>query len=567
MIEDNGIRKVKLFDADPYTLNALAGTDIEVMLGIPNCFSQNLSEQYSTAQAWVKQNVTAYLGKGGVNIRYVAVGNEPFLTNYNGSFTSSTFPAMKNIRKALNEAGVVKQIKVSTALNGDVYDPRFPREYAFFDNQITVDENGIEYHNDFDKSIDTLVAALQKAKAPAVPVIVGEVGWPTDGDFYSTRKNGQRFYNGLIKKMVSNEGTPRRPNKNSDVYMFCLLDEDFKNIDPGMCERHWGIFSFDGQPKFPMDLSGKGENKSLVGAKGVPYLARQWCVHNKEANNQEDLAKKVEYASNNTDCTSLVAGASCSGMGTDMNASVAFNMYYQMQDQAEGACDFQGLAKLVKRDPSIGTCQFPIMIEKYQATHPPGAPNSKSASGPSGSDSDSPGLRVAFTLAVYKRMEVESHLRMGCVLQKGEELVCYGYQTKYVNAVIVCEFRIDTGNIFASQVADESAQAEVSSVGLRCLASARLPLSLLVGWHLKKNLFAMELCVLTKKVFLAGVGVLLSNEGLVKLRNVPPLLDRNEGWNGSMFKEVRKVGVLGCCFGMPWVSKTQRMDSDQLLVI
>ncbi|WRX08361.1 hypothetical protein QQP08_000848 [Theobroma cacao] len=55
-----------------------------------------------------------------------------------------------------------------------------------------------------------------------------------------------------------------------------------------------------------------------------------------------------------------------------------------------------------------------------------------------------------------------------------------------------------------------------------------LPLSLLVGWHLKKNLFAMELCVLTKKVFLAGVGVLLSNEGLVKLRNVPPLLDRVE---------------------------------------
>ncbi|XP_021274586.1 glucan endo-1,3-beta-glucosidase 8-like [Herrania umbratica] len=437
MIKDNGIRKVKLFDADPYTLNALAGTDIEVMLGIPNSFLHNLSEQYSTAQAWVKQNVTAYLGKGGVNIRYVAVGNEPFLTNYNGSFTNSTFPAMKNIHKALNEAGVGKQIKVSTALNGDVYatasykpsdgmfrddiadvmgqiceflqendspfiiniypffdlyqNPSFPREYAFFDNQITVDDNGLEYHNVFDASIDTLVAALQKAKAPDVPVIVGEVGWPTDGDFYATQQNAQRFYNGLIKKMVSNEGTPRRPNKNPDVYMFCLLDEDFKNIDPGMFERHWGIFTFDGQPKFPMDLSGKGENKSLVGARGVPYLARQWCVHNKDADNQEDLAKKVEYACNNTDCTSLAAGASCSGMGTDMNASVAFNMYYQMQDQAEEACDFQGLAKLVKQDPSNGTCQFPIMIEKYQATPPPGAPNSKSASGPSGSDSDSPG--------------------------------------------------------------------------------------------------------------------------------------------------------------------------------
>ncbi|WRX08360.1 hypothetical protein QQP08_000847 [Theobroma cacao] len=153
-----------------------------------------------------------------------------------------------------------------------------------------------------------------------------------------------------------------------------------------------------------------------------------------------------------------------------------------MQHQAEGACDFQGLAKLVKRDPSNGTCQFPIMIEKYQATHPSGEPNSKSASGPSGSDSDSPGsdliwrfilflslslsfspisfsnccghlhcsacinsyrfdsrLRVAFTLAVYKRMEVESHLRMGCSLNKIVKGVLFEMPTLLVNTNSVAD--------------------------------------------------------------------------------------------------------------------------------
>jgi hypothetical protein len=35
----------------------------------------------------------------------VAVGNEPFLKAYNGSFDHVTVPALKNIQRALDEAG------------------------------------------------------------------------------------------------------------------------------------------------------------------------------------------------------------------------------------------------------------------------------------------------------------------------------------------------------------------------------------------------------------------------------------------------------------------------------
>ena len=53
--------------------------------------------------------------------RYVAVGNEPFLKSYNGSFINITFPALKNMQKALNEAGFGQRIKVVVPLNADIY--------------------------------------------------------------------------------------------------------------------------------------------------------------------------------------------------------------------------------------------------------------------------------------------------------------------------------------------------------------------------------------------------------------------------------------------------------------
>lgn len=72
MLKDNGIKKVKLFDADPWTVGALAGTDIEVMVGIPNDQLSKFAASSHTADDWVKANITKHLhGRHGVvNIRY-----------------------------------------------------------------------------------------------------------------------------------------------------------------------------------------------------------------------------------------------------------------------------------------------------------------------------------------------------------------------------------------------------------------------------------------------------------------------------------------------------------------
>jgi hypothetical protein len=71
MLKDNGFRKLKLFDADDTILTALMGTDIEVMVAIPNVMLSKISNSPMDADSWVYENVTAYLFRGGVNIKLV----------------------------------------------------------------------------------------------------------------------------------------------------------------------------------------------------------------------------------------------------------------------------------------------------------------------------------------------------------------------------------------------------------------------------------------------------------------------------------------------------------------
>ncbi|XP_076899815.1 glucan endo-1,3-beta-glucosidase 8-like [Bidens hawaiensis] len=409
MMKDNGINKVKLFDAEPTTMGALAGSGIEVMIAIPNDQLAALNE-YSRAKKFVQRNVTRYNFDGGVNIKYVAVGNEPYLKSYNGSFYKTTFPALQNIQNALNEAGFGDRIKATVPSNADVYgsptdnpvpsagrfrpdindqmvqlvqflarnnapftvniypflslygNDNFPIDFAFFDGapQPVVD-NGIQYTNVFDANYDTLVSALKAAGFGDMPIIVGEVGWPTDGDKNANVNMAYRFYNGLFPRLASNKGTPLRPGP-IEVYLFGLIDEDAKSIAPGNFERHWGIFRYDGQPKFAMDITGRGQNSALVPARNVQYQEKKWCQFNPNAKDLSKLGENINYACTFADCTPLGYGSSCNGLDANANASYAFNAYFQVQNQDEMACNFQGLAMVTTLNISTETCSFNVQI-------------------------------------------------------------------------------------------------------------------------------------------------------------------------------------------------------------
>ncbi|KAM3687989.1 hypothetical protein ACJW31_10G116800 [Castanea mollissima] len=79
------------------------------MVGIPNDMLNTLANSVQAAENWVAKNVSAHISSNGVDIRYVAVGNEPFLKTYNRSFEAITLPALQNIQSALTKAGLSSQ--------------------------------------------------------------------------------------------------------------------------------------------------------------------------------------------------------------------------------------------------------------------------------------------------------------------------------------------------------------------------------------------------------------------------------------------------------------------------
>jgi len=73
LLKSNNITKVKLFDADPLVLQALSGSNIGVIVGIPNSMLRSLNSSKKAAESWVHDNVTRYFfnGGSGVRIEYV----------------------------------------------------------------------------------------------------------------------------------------------------------------------------------------------------------------------------------------------------------------------------------------------------------------------------------------------------------------------------------------------------------------------------------------------------------------------------------------------------------------
>ncbi|XP_059663788.1 glucan endo-1,3-beta-glucosidase 5 [Cornus florida] len=411
LLRDNKIGKVKLFDADPDSMRGLRGSGIEVMVGIPNEMLAVLSSSAAASDFWVRQNVSAYMVKGGVNIRYVAVGNEPFLTSYSGQFQSYVIPALMNLQQSLAKANLAGSVKLVVPCNADAYEATlpsqgafrpeltqimtqlvsflnsngspfvvniypflslfgnsdFPQDYAFFEgtNHAVTDGSNV-YYNAFDGNYDTLVAALSKLGYGQMPIVIGEVGWPTDGAISANLTAARAFNQGLIKHVLSNKGTPLRPGvPPMDIYLFSLLDEGAKSVLPGNFERHWGIFSFDGQAKYPLNL-GLG-NGLLKNAKDVQYLPARWCV----ADSSRDLSGVTNHfkiACSVADCTTLNYGGSCNGIGAKGNISYAFNSYYQMQKQNSQSCDFDGLGMVTFLDPSVGDCRFLVGVTEDKSS-------------------------------------------------------------------------------------------------------------------------------------------------------------------------------------------------------
>jgi hypothetical protein len=110
--KSRNIQNMRLYDPNRDALQALRGSNIGVLLGVPNDQLQSLAGDPSAASNWVRTNVQAY--SANVNFRYIAVGNE-----FPNNLAQFVVPAMQNIKNALSSAGL-NNIKVSTAVSTSV---------------------------------------------------------------------------------------------------------------------------------------------------------------------------------------------------------------------------------------------------------------------------------------------------------------------------------------------------------------------------------------------------------------------------------------------------------------
>lgn len=281
---------MRIYDPDQATLQALRGSNIELILDVPKDKLQELTDS-AKAGDWVQTNVLAY--SADVKFRYIAVGNEIRPGDAEAQYV---LPAMRNVYNAIAAANLQGQIKVSTAIDTTLLGSSSPPSEGAFSSEassyitpiiqflaqngapllanvypyfaytgntaqislayalftapgVVVQDGSYQYSNLFDAITDALYAALEKAGAPNLEIVISESGWPSEGDPAATVENAGTYYRNLINHVKGNTGTPRKPGKAIETYLFAMFDE---NLKAAGIEQHFGVFSPNKQQKYQL---------------------------------------------------------------------------------------------------------------------------------------------------------------------------------------------------------------------------------------------------------------------------------------------------------------------------
>ncbi|KAI3743275.1 hypothetical protein L1987_60981 [Smallanthus sonchifolius] len=261
------INRVKVYDSDPEVLQAFAGTDIELIVGLGNDYLQRISDPQQ-AQTWIQQNIQPYLSR--TKITCINVGNEVLKEDSKSALYEYLLPAMKTMHAALVNLGLNEQVCITTAHSFKILASSSPPsqgvfredmvryinpilefhtqvESPFFINAYPlriVDPNtNLKYDNMLYAQIDAVYSAIKALGHTDIEVKISETGWPSTGDENeagATVQNAGMYNRNLMQRMQQGQGTPARPSQPIDIYIFALFNEDMKNGSTS--ERNFGLY-------------------------------------------------------------------------------------------------------------------------------------------------------------------------------------------------------------------------------------------------------------------------------------------------------------------------------------
>ncbi|CAH2051590.1 unnamed protein product [Thlaspi arvense] len=410
LLQSTSIHKVRLYGADPAIIKSLAGTGVEIVIGVANGDLPSLASDINVASQWINSNVLPFYPASKIIL--INVGNEILLSN-DLNLLNQLLPAMQNVQKALEAVSLGGKIKVSTVhamtvlgqseppsagsfapgyqtgLKGilqflsETGSPFVINPYPFFaylsdqrpetlsfclfqPNPGRVDSNtGIKYMNMFDAQVDAVHSALKSMGFEKVEVVVAETGWPTSGDsnVVGPSVENAKAYNGnLIAYLRSMVGTPLMPGKSIDTYIFALFDE---NLKPGPSfERSFGLFKPDLSMAYDIGLTKTSSSSSSQTSQSPPggkaTTSMGWCVPKEDATEEQLQASLDWVCGHGIDCGPIMPGGACFEPNNVVShTAYAMNLYFQKSLETAMDCDFSQTARITSDNPSYNNCIYP----------------------------------------------------------------------------------------------------------------------------------------------------------------------------------------------------------------
>ncbi|PWA67962.1 DNA/RNA helicase, DEAD/DEAH box type, N-terminal [Artemisia annua] len=127
LYKSQNIKRMRIYDPNQDVLQALKGSNIELMIGVPNSDLAYVAASRDNAFDWVWKNVASL---PDVKFRYIAVGNE--VKPSDSTLAPLVHPALTNIHEVISVYGLKDQIKVSTSVDTTLIGVSYPPSQGAF---------------------------------------------------------------------------------------------------------------------------------------------------------------------------------------------------------------------------------------------------------------------------------------------------------------------------------------------------------------------------------------------------------------------------------------------------